>query len=215
VLLLIIPGINIVTLADLAGELGPMQLYLNANAITGRAGLMPSRYQSDLVDRASGPLRRRSNRRLRAVLMQTADNLVNCNHYFRARAQQWTSAGKDPRWLRVKVAKIFSRLLFALVGGRQLFPHACCQPRHYIIAKLLAFHSEHKTDPLSMRHDLLAAAEQLPAKNCAAEAEPLQKELDALARRRGPQPLAAILPLVLARLAGRVVQSQASESARP
>ena len=66
-----------------------------------------------------------------------------------------------------------------------------------------------------MRHDLLAAAEQLPAKSCAAEAEPLQKELDALARRRGPQPLAAILPLVLARLAGPVVQSEASESARP
>jgi transposase len=215
VLLLIIPGINIVTLADLAGELGPIQLYLNANAITGRAGLMPSRYQSDLVDCASGPLRRRGNRRLRAVLMQTADNLVNCNHYFRARAQQWTSAGKDPRWLRVKVAKIFSRLLFALVGGRQLFPHACCQPRHYIIAKLLAFHSEHGTDPLTLRHDLEAAVEQLPAKSCAAEAEPLQKELDALARRRGPQPLAAILPLVLARLAGPVVQSEASESARP
>ena len=215
VLLLIIPGINIVTVADLAGELGPMPFYLNANSITGRAGLMPSRYQSDQVDCSSGPLQRRGNRRLRAVLMQTADNLVNCNHYFHARAQQWTRIGKDPRWLRVKVAKIFSRLLFALVGGRQLFPHPCCQPRPYILAKLLAFHSEHGTDPLSLRHDLEAAVEQLPAKSCAAEAEPLQKELDALARRRGPQPLAAIIPLVLARLAGRVVQSEASESARP
>jgi hypothetical protein len=42
VLLLAIPGINIVTVADLAGELGPIELYLNANAITGRAGLMPT-----------------------------------------------------------------------------------------------------------------------------------------------------------------------------
>ena len=48
-LLMVIPGINIVTIADLAGELGPLPLYLNANAITGRAGLMPSRYQSDQV----------------------------------------------------------------------------------------------------------------------------------------------------------------------
>jgi transposase len=215
VLLLVIPGINIVTIADLAGELGPIQFYLQANAITGRAGLMPTRYQSDQVDCANGPLRRRGNRRLRAVLMQTADNLVHCNHYFRARAEQWTRAGKDPRWVRVKVAKIFSRVAFALVAGRQLFPHACCQPRHYVLGKLLAFHSDHGTDPGAVRQDLEGAVAQLPAKSCAAEAEPLQQELDALGRRRGPQPLAEIIPLVLARLAGRVVQSASRESAGP
>jgi transposase len=215
VLLLAIPGINIVTSADLAGELGPMALYLNANAITGRAGLMPSRYQSDQVDCANGPLRRRGNRRLRAVLMQTADNLVQCNHYFRARAEQWGRAGKDPRWVRVKVAKAFSRLAFAVVGGRQLFPHPCCQQRHHVIGKLLQFHSEHGTELQALRRDLEAAADQLPPKQCAAEAEPLQQQLDALARRRGPQPLAEIIPLVLARLAGRVVQSAPSERAGP
>jgi transposase len=215
VLLLAIPGINLVTIADLAGELGPMALYLNANAITGRAGLMPSRYQSDQVDCANGPLRRSGNRRLRAVLMQTADNLVQCNHYFKARAECWTRAGKDPRWVRVKVAKAFSRLAFAMVAGRQLFPHACRQPRHYVLGKLLAFHSAHGTDPVALRHDLEAAVEQLPAQSRAAEAEPLNKELEALSRRRGPQPLAEILPLVLARLAGQVVQSKPSESAGP
>lgn len=214
-LLLAIPGINIVTIADLAGELGPIPLYLNANAITGRAGLMPTRYQSDRVDCPNGPLRRRGNRRLRAVLMQTADNLVQCNHYCRARAERWTRAGKDPRWVRVKVAKIFSRLAFAMVAGRQLFPHPCRQPRHYILGKLLAFHSDHGTQPLPMRHDLEAAVDQLPPRSRAAEAKPLQQELDALARRRGPQPLTEIIPLVLARLAGRVVQSTPSESAGP
>jgi len=211
VLLLVIPGINV---ADLAGELGPITLYLNANAITGRAGLMPTRYQSDQVDCANGPLRRRGHRRLRAVLMQTADNLVHCNHYFQARADQWTRAGKNPRWVRVKVAKIFSRLAYAIVAGRHLFPHPCCQRRHYVIGKLLKFHDEHGTDLVAMRRDLEAAADQLPAKARAVEVEPLQKELDALARRRGPQPLAEIIPLVLARLAGRVVQSK-PESAEP
>jgi transposase len=215
ILLLAIPGINVVSVADLAGELGPMPLYRDANAITGRAGLMPTRYQSDQVDYANGPLRRRGNRRLRAVLMQTADNLVHCNHHFQARTDQWTRAGKDPRWVRVKVAKIFSRLAYAIVAGRQLFPHPCCQPRHYILAKLLAFHSEHGTDPLAMRQDLEAAVAQLPPASRAAEVPPLQKELDAVARRRGPQPLAEIIPLVLARLAGRVVQSTPSESAGP
>jgi transposase len=215
VLLMVIPGINVVTVADLAGELGPITLYLNANAITGRAGLMPTRYQSDQVDCANGPLRRRGNRRLRAVLMQTADNLVHSNHYFHARADQWTRAGKDARWGRVKVAKIFSRLAFAMVAGRHIFPHPCCQKRHYLIGKLLQFHCEHGTDLQAMRHDLEVAAEQLPAQQRAAEAEPLQKQLDALANRRGPQPLAEIISLVLARLAGRVVQSKPHESAGP
>jgi transposase len=214
-LLMAIPGVNVVSIADLAGELGPMALYLNANALTGRAGLMPSRYQSDEVDCANGPLRRRGNRRLRAVLVQTASNLVQCNRYFKARAERWTRAGKDPRWVRIKIAKIFSRLAFALVAGRQLFPHPCCQPRHAILAKLLAFHSAHGADPLAIRRDLEAAVDQLPPQTRPVEAEPLRQELDALARRRGPQPLAEIIPLVLARLAGRVVQSQARESAEP
>jgi transposase len=215
VLLLVIPGINIVTVADLAGELGPITFYANANAITGRAGLMPSRYQSDPVDCHNGPRRRRGNRRLRAVLMQTADNLAQCNHYFRARAAPWHRAGKDPRWLRVKIAKIFSRLAFAVVAGRQLFPHACCQPHHYLLGKLLDFHGEHATDPLLQLRDLQAVVEQLPRHRCAAEHDALQQQLDALAGRRGPQPLADILTVVLARLAARMIQSTPSESAEP
>jgi transposase len=214
ILLLAIPGINSITVADLAGELGPMTLYRDANAITGRAGLVPTRYQSDQVDRANGPLRRRGHRRLRAVLMQTADNLARCNHACRAHAEQWTRAGKDPRWVRVKIAKSFSRLAYAIVAGRQLVGHPCCQPRHYVLAKLLAFHTEHGTDLHALRRDLEVAADQLPQKARAAEAEPLQQELDTLAQRRGVQPLATIIPLVLARLAGRVVQST-SESAEP
>jgi transposase len=208
-LLLAIPGVNIVTVADLAGELGPMPLYANANAITGRAGLMPSRYQSDQVDRANGPLRRRGNRRLRGVLMQTADNLVQCNHYFRAWVAQGQRAGKDPRWLRVKVAKRFSRLAYAIVAGRQLFPHPCCQPRHYILGKLLEFHAAHDTPLAELRHDLETVIEQLPAKTRGEEQRPLQEQLDELARRRrGPQPLAEIIPLILARLGMSVVESE-------
>jgi transposase len=214
-LLLAVPGINIVTIADLAGELGPIELYANANAITGRAALMPSRYQSDRVDHANGPLRRRGNRRLRAVLMQTADNLVQSNHYFHARADVWTRAGKDPRWLRVKVVKIFSRLLIAMVGGRQLFPHPCCQPRHYLVGKLLEFHTEHRTSPELMRRDLDALIEQLPAKNRRQEIQPVQEQLRELStRRRGPQLLGDILPWVLARLGVRMIQST-PESAEP
>jgi hypothetical protein len=170
---------------------------------------MPSRYQSDQVDHANGPLRRRGHRRLRAVLMQTADNLVQSNHYFHARADLWKRAGQDARWIRVKVVKIFSRLAYALVAGQQLFRHDCCQPRHYILGKLLEFHSAHHTQPEQIRQDLETVIAQLPAKARAEEAPPLQKLLDEISQRgRGPQPLAKILPLVLARLGQRVLQSE-------
>lgn len=215
VLLLVIPGINVVSAADLAGELGPMWLYPNANAITGRAGLVPSRYQSDLVDRAHGPLRRRANRRLRAALMQVADNLVACNHYFQAKATQWKALGKDARWIRVKVAKIFTRLMFVMVAGRQLFWHPCRQPDHYILHKLMEFHVEHQTPMPQILADMNAAAEQLPRAAHAAEAKPLNDRLKEVLRRKGPQPLSDILPIVLARLGCVPVQSKTSEAPGP
>ena len=215
VLLLVIPGINVVSAADLAGELGPMSFYAHANAITGRAGLMPSRYQSDRVDRPDGPLRRRANRRLRAALMQVADNLVACNHYFRARAARWDAQGKDARWIRVKVTKIFSRLLYAMVAGRQLFSHPCRQERHYILHKLMEFHRASDTPMSQVLADLDAATRQLPRSAHASEAQPLAQRLKEVQHKKGPQPLADILPIVLARLGYRSVQSQASEDPGP
>jgi len=213
VLLLMIPGINVVSAADLAGEMGPPSLYANANAITGRAGLVPTRYQSDRIDRANGPLRRCANRRLRTALLQIAENLVVCNHYFGARSVLWQQADKDPRWIRVKVAKIFSRLAFAIVVGRREFRHPCCQPRHYLLDKLLAFHREHATPMDQVLRDLQAATDQLPRSAYAEEAQPLAERLRAAqASRRGPQLLANILPLVLARLGVPHVESPLSEA---
>lgn len=207
VLLLAIPGINVVTASDLAGELGPIELYRDPSAITGRAGLMPSRYQSDQVDCANGPLRRGGNRRLRGVLMQTADNLVGCNNYFRAWAGKWRKANKDERWIRVKVAKRFSRLLYTMVAGKQIIPHPCIQERHYILKKLLEFHTEHKTPLGQMRASLEAVVAQLPGSSHKEEAKPLVEQLEELGKRRGPQPLQEIIPIVLARLGVKQVES--------
>lgn len=74
--LMAIPGINVLSAAELAAEMGPISGYANANAITGRAGLFPSRHQSDQTDNDRGALIRHANRRLRCVLMRTADNLA-------------------------------------------------------------------------------------------------------------------------------------------
>jgi transcriptional regulator with XRE-family HTH domain len=56
-LILSFPGINVVSAADFAGEIGPMEHYANAKAITGRAGLRPSRYQSDQDQGSKSPPR--------------------------------------------------------------------------------------------------------------------------------------------------------------
>src|SRR5262249_20781339 len=123
VLRLSFPGLNVVSAADFAGAMGPIEHYANAKAITGRAGLRPSRYQSDQVDKTNGPLVRNCNRALRAAILGIADNLILCNHHFQALATHWAAQGKDPRHTRVKVALRLCRIAFQMVAGRQVFRH--------------------------------------------------------------------------------------------
>jgi transposase len=212
VLLLSFPGINVVSAADFAGETGPIEHYANAKAITGRAGLRPSRYQSDQVDRAHGPLVRHGNRSLRAAILGIADNLIVCNHHFQALATQWSAQGKDPRHTRVKVGLRLCRIAFQMVAGRQVFRHPSIQGRHYILDKLTAFHRQHDTGMPEVLRDLQAAIGQLPPREYAAEAKPLAEELQTIQQghRRGPQVLGDILPIVLARLGVGVIQSNGS-----
>ena len=212
VLLLSVPGINVVSAADFAGEMGPIEHYANPKCITGRAGLRPSRYQSDQVDKANGPLVRNCNRSLRAAILGVADNLIHCNHHFGHLAEQWTRQGKDPRHTRVKVGLRFCRIAFQMVAGRQVFRHPCIQGRHYILDKLTAFHRDHDTGMVELLRDLQAALSQVPLGEHPAEAKPLHEELQKIhdGHRRGPQPLGDILPIVLARLGVGVVPSTES-----
>ena len=198
VLLLSFPGINVVSAADFAGETGPMGHYINAKAITGRAGLRPSRYQSDQVDHPNGPLVRHCNHALRAAILGIADNLIVSNHHFNVLATQWASQGKDPRHTRVKVALRFVRIAFQMVAGRQVFRHPSIQGRHYILDKLSAFHVAHDTGVAQLMRDLQAAVGQIPTREHAAESRPLAEELRKIqdGHRRGPQLLGDILPIV-------------------
>jgi transposase len=211
VLLLSIPGINVVSAAEFAGEMGPIEHYANAKCITGRAGLRPTRYQTGQVDHA-GPLVRNCNRSLRAAILGIADNLILCNHHFQHLATGWASQGKDARDIHIRVGLRFCRIAFQMVAGRQVFRHPCIQGRHYILDKLNAFHREHGTGIAEVLRDLQSAIGQLPSREYAAEAKPLQQEMQRIqeGRRRGPQLLGDILPIVFARLGVGVVQSNES-----
>jgi transposase len=209
-LLLRIPGIHVVSAAEFAGEMGPITHYANANAITGRAGLFRSRYQSDAVDQ-SGPLVRCANRRLRAALMLIADNLLTVNQYFRGQAAVWKKLKRDPRWQRVRVANRFSRIAFALVAGRRFFTHPCCQQPGYILDKLVTFHLEHAASADELRANLAAATTQLPDGHAAEEAAPLQQRAGRMRRpKRGVQNIGDILRDVIAKLVSAPVQSHES-----
>ena len=212
ILLLSTPGVNVVSAAEFAGEMGPIENYANPRTITGRAGLFPSRYQSDRVDHANGPLVRRANRALRAAILLIADNLIVCNDHFGALASRWRVAGKDPRATHVKVAVRFCRIAYHMVAGRQVFHHPCLRTRSYILEKLIAFHVEHQTPCKEYLQDLNYEINQIPQKEHAAEAKPLADRLQEVQDRgrKGPQPLSEIIPIVLARLGIGVIPSTPS-----
>jgi transposase len=209
-LLLSHPGINVVSASDLAGEMGPIEHYAHAKAISGRAGLFPSRYQSDEVDRADGPLARFRNARLRRAWMQIADCLIKSNAHYRGKAELWKQRGVDPRDIRSRVANRATRTIFQMVSGRRLYHHPSRLDRSYVIAKLLEFHKEHGSGPVEILHDLREAAVQIPKAEQAAEAEPLQEicRKARRSRRSGPQAIGEILLVVLAKLGVGQVQSE-------
>ncbi len=216
VLLLSHPGTNVVSASELGGEMGPIEHYAHAKAITGRAGLFPSRYQSDEVDHADGPLARFRNARLRAAWMGVADNLIRCNVHFRGKSELWKQRGADPRDIRVRVANRATRTIFQMVSGRRLYHHPSHLDRAYVLGKLLEFHHEHGTPPHEVLRDLKHAADQIPRPEHAAEAVPLQNTCQRArrSRRQGAQPIGKILVEVLARLGVVGLQSE-SEAPDP
>lgn len=100
--------------------------------------------------------------------------------------------------------------VFAAAGFARRGCRAAPAGRSSILDKLLAFHSEHETPIEAMMRDLHQAAAQVPPKEHAAEAQPLQQRLERQRRRKGPQPLVEALAIVLARLGVGRIQSTAS-----
>jgi transposase len=210
VVLLSIPGISIVTAAEFAGEMGPITNYASDQAITGRAGIYPSRYQSDRVDRCDGPLVRRANRKLRGVIMIIADNLLTCNHFFQTLRERWMVAGIDHRAMCVRAAKRFCRIAYQMVAGGQVFRHPSCQQRDYILRKLSCFHAEHGSSMAQVMTDLQTASDHIPKSEHAPEAKSLFEAMQPSNRRQqsGPRRLGEILPEVLAKLGVTTVELQ-------
>lgn len=178
--------------AALTAALGPIEHYPNAKAMTGRAGLLPRRYQSAQVDQANGRLARRAHRRLRGVRLGIADTLIACNQHCGALAAPWRALGQDPRHRHVKIALRFARIACSMVAGRQVFRHPCRRQRQAILDKRRAFHRAHDTPWPQTLADRNHTVPQLPVAESAAEARPLAERLPDFTRAH-PGPGAATL----------------------
>ena len=212
VLLLSVTGINVVSASRLAGEAGPIEHYASARAINGRAGLYPSRYQSDEVDHPDGKLVRQANRRLRSAAMLVAENLIKCHPYYRGLSNTWKQRKVDPRDRRCRIANRAMRMVYQIVGGRLLWRGKGVD-REYLLAKLQTFHQNHQTPLTQSVAELNDAFAWLPKSAYAEEAKPLAE----LARRkcRGPKALGNLLVPLLIRLgvtAPEALESKSSEA---
>jgi transposase len=217
VLLLSIPGINVVSAAEFAGEMGPIERYVKARAITKRAGLYPSRYQSDEVDRPDGRLVRHANTNLRRAIFIIAENLIRKNQHFGVLAAGWRAKNVDYRDMCIRVAGRFCRIAFQMVAGGMTYRHPCSQHRDYMLTKLMRFLIAHEMSPDQILRNLDAATVQLPASDHREEEASLAGELARLQTKRGsgPKALVEILPAVLAKLGVKLITSIESGEADP
>jgi transposase len=196
VLLLSVTGLNVVSAARLAGEAGPIEHYASARAINGRAGLYPSRYQSDQVDHPDGSLVRQCNRQLRGAAMLVAENLIKCHPYYRGLSALWTQRNVDPRDRRCRIANRAMRMVYQLVGGRQVWRGRGADSE-YLLAKLQEFHRLHHTPIDQAIRDLNEAFAWLPKSAYAAEAKPLA---ESVRKRRKLQRIGDLMIPLLIRL---------------
>lgn len=215
VLLLAIPGINVVSSASYGAELGPIEHYPNPKKIAGRAGLYPSRYQSDEVDLANGPMVGHRNARLRDAILEIAHNLLRCNEHIKAWAHPRRERGWPAKKLRVAVGNKFARISYWILADRMAFRHPFMNGRDAVLQKLALFARDHGLAPETLRELLLRASGQLPSDVFEEEARALAKRLRPRRKqhsRGGPVRIGDILREIIEHLApGLSIEPQRSE----
>lgn len=214
VLLLSVTGINVVSAGELAGEAGPIEHYASATALNGRAGLYPSRYQSDEVDR-SDRVAKNCNRRLRAACVLVAKNLIKCHSYYRGLAALWKTQKVATVDQQCRIANRSNRMVFQIVSGRQVWRGKGID-REYLLFKLREFHRAHHSTLEQTVTDMNEAFAWLPKSAYAEEAKPLEE----LAKKKGRGVTSIgdlLLPLLIRLGVGEKsgVESDSSEARSP
>jgi transposase len=177
VLLLGIPGVNVISASGYGSEVGPITHYIKPSHLNGRAGLFPSRYQSDQTDCADGPMVGGRNARLRDAVMEITMNLILHNDYFQGWSELRAQRGWSKKKLHVAIANRFNRIAFHMVAGRMLFDHPCLKKRHPVLKKVAVFSLAHGIKAQTTMSLVAKAARQLPTDAVAGELAALQDGL--------------------------------------
>ena len=141
--------------------------------------------------------------------MLVAENLIKCHPYYRGLSAYWKHRKVDPRDRRCRVANRAMRMVYQLVGGRQLWRgHGV--DREYLLAKLQEFHRVHKTPIEQTVRDLNEAFQWLPKSAYAEEAKPLEELVTK--KHRGPKPIGELMIPLLIRLGINVTEELESKT---
>ena len=129
--------------------------------------------------------------------MLVAENLIKCHPYYRGLSALWTQQKVDPRDRHCRIANRAMRMIYQLVGGRQVWRGKGVD-RECVLAKLQEFHRLHNSPLDQTIRDLEAACAWLPKSTHAEEAKPLAKW--AGAKHRGPRNIGELMIPLLIRL---------------
>jgi hypothetical protein len=162
-----------------------MTHYIKPSHLNGRAGLFPSRYQSDQTDCADGPMVGGRNARLRDAVMEITMNLIRHNDHFQGWSDLRTQRGWSKKKIHIAIANRFNRIAFHMVAGRMMFDHPCLKKRHPVLKKVAVFSLAHGIKPETTMSLVAKAARQLPADAVADEISALQDGLANLPTSEG------------------------------
>ena len=144
--------------------------------------------------------------------MMVAENLIKCHPYYRGLSALWTARKVDPRDRRCRVANRAMRMVFQLVGGRQVWRGKGVN-REAILFKLREFHRVHGSPIQQAVADMTETFQWLPKSTYASEAKPLSELVGK--RQRGTASIGNLLLPLLIRLGvsrPETVESESSEA---
>lgn len=115
----------------------------------------------------------------------------------RSLSAHWAQQKVDPRDRRCRIANRAMRMVYQLVGGRQVWRGRGVN-REYLLAKIREFHRDHMTPLDQTIRDMSQALEWLPTATFGEEAQPL---IDMAAKKsRGATSIGDLLIPLLMRL---------------
>jgi transposase len=118
--LLSIPGVGVITAAEIAGELGPPEAYVNSSAAGKLAGLNPGTYQTGVQESGRNKITKFGRPTLRRTAVDAARRLLKYS-YFSRFYDRLLARAKHKNAALCAVARKFLSICLALMRDQKVF----------------------------------------------------------------------------------------------